>query len=63
VTWAAIFEKNSTYLSEALGVYIQKMTDFKKLVDNVDVKGIHSSIVEANEINRVLKGIELNKTS
>ncbi len=63
VTWAAIFEKNSTYLSEALGVYIQKMTEFKKLVDSVDVKGIHSSIVEANEITRVLKGIELNKTS
>jgi prephenate dehydrogenase len=63
VTWTAIFEKNSTYLSEALDVYIQKMTEFKKLVDTVDVKGMHRSIVEANEINRVLKGIKLSKTS
>jgi len=63
VTWTAIFEKNASYLSEALEVYIQKMTDFKKLVDTIDTEGMHNSIVEANEINRVLKGIKLNKPS
>jgi len=63
ITWTAIFEKNSKYLSEALEVYIQKMKEFKELVDAVDTKGMHQSIVEANEINRVLKGIKLNKPS
>lgn len=63
ITWTAIFEKNATFLSEALSVYIQKMEAFKKLVDNVDTNGMHASIVEANEINRVLKGIKLNKTT
>ena len=63
VTWAAIFEKNASYLSEALEVYIQKMKEFKTLVDNIDANGMHASIIEANEIERVLNGIKLNKPS
>lgn len=57
-TWTAIFSKNASYLSEALEVYIQKMKEFKKLVDAIDEKGMYDSIVEANEITRVLKGIK-----
>ncbi|NNL90936.1 MAG: prephenate dehydrogenase [Saprospiraceae bacterium] len=61
ITWTAIFEKNAKYLSEALDVYIVKMKAFKQLVDKIDTQGMHASIEEANQIERVLKGIKLNK--
>ena len=61
ITWTAIFEKNIEYLSEALDAYIKHCQHFKQLLDDRDMKGMHEAIVKANEIDRVLKGIVINK--
>jgi len=63
VTWTAIFEKNPQYLSEALGSYIVHLKNYKKLVDDNNWKGMYEAISEANEITRVLEGIQLTKRS
>jgi len=56
-TWTAIFSKNSAYLSQALDSYIRNMQSFKKLVDEMNSEGMHSAILKANAISRVLSGI------
>jgi len=63
VTWTAIFEKNPQYLSEALGSYIVHLQNYKKLVDDNNWTGMYDAISEANEITRVLEGIQLTKRS
>jgi prephenate dehydrogenase len=57
--WAPIFEQNSHHLSIALGAYINKLTLFKKYIENFETDKIHNLIEEANDIRRILEGKEL----
>ena len=57
--WAPIFEQNHENISTALGTYIEKLIHFKKLIDDKDVDGLASLMSDANEVKRVLEGIEL----
>ena len=58
-TWAPIFEQNSEYLSQALLEYIMHLQKFHYHLVKHDSKELHRILVRANEIRRVLEGIEL----
>ncbi|HNP06006.1 MAG TPA: prephenate dehydrogenase [Cyclobacteriaceae bacterium] len=57
--WAPIFEQNVEYLSQALLEYIMHLQRFHYHLMKGDSKEIHRIMTEANEIRRVLAGIEL----
>lgn len=57
--WAPIFEQNATYLSQAILEYIMHLQRFHYHLMKRDMKEIHRIMTEANEIRRVLNGIEL----
>ncbi|HEY5690165.1 MAG TPA: prephenate dehydrogenase [Cyclobacteriaceae bacterium] len=57
--WAPIFEQNVDYLSQALLEYIMHLQRFHYHLMKKDTKEIHRIMTEANEIRRVLSGIEL----
>ncbi|HCM77584.1 MAG TPA: prephenate dehydrogenase [Cytophagales bacterium] len=57
--WAPIFEQNTEYLSQALLEYIMHLQKFHYYLVKKDSKAIHRIMTEANEIRRVLSGIEL----
>ena len=59
--WAPIFEQNHENISVALGTYIEKLIHFKKLIDAKDVKALASLMSDANEVRRVLEGLELKE--
>ena len=56
--WAPIFSQNSTNISEALGVYIEKLIEFKAAIDNGEESKSYDLMMKANDIRRVLMGIE-----
>ena len=56
--WAPIFTQNGKNISEALASYIQKLQNFKNIIDNQDEKSSHALMQEANEIRRILQGIK-----
>ena len=58
-TWAPIFEQNSEYLSQALLEYIMHLQKFHYHLMKHDSKELHRILSRANEIRRVLEGIEL----
>lgn len=57
--WAPIFEQNVEFLSQALLEYIMHLQRFHYHLMKKDSKEIHRIMTEANEIRRVLAGIEL----
>jgi len=57
--WAPIFEQNVEYLSQALLEYIMHLQKFHYHLMKKDSKEIHRIMTEANDIRRVLSGIEL----
>lgn len=57
--WAPIFEQNVEYLSQALLGYIMHLQRFHYHLMKKNSKEIHRIMTEANEIRRVLSGIEL----
>ena len=57
--WAPIFEQNARYLSQALLEYIMHLQKFHYHLVKGDVKELHQMMSSANEIRRVLEGIEL----
>lgn len=59
VTWGSIFTDNSAYLSEALEKYIDYISAFKKAIDEQDLSGMTDMMERANEMRRVLNGMEL----
>lgn len=61
-TWAPIFEQNSEYLSQALLEYIMHLQKFHYHLVKHDSKELHRILSRANEIRRVLEGIELKNT-
>ena len=56
--WVPIFQQNSKNLSVALDAYIEKLKEFKKVIDSADADGALNMIREANDIRRILNGIE-----
>ena len=60
--WVPIFEQNTEYLSQALVEYIMHLQRFHYHLMKRDTKELLRMMTRANEIRRVLDGIEL-KTS
>jgi prephenate dehydrogenase len=56
--WVPIFDQNRENVSQALGDYIEYLQQYKTLIDNRDLKGSQEYITRANDIRRVLAGIE-----
>ncbi|MES2732725.1 MAG: prephenate dehydrogenase [Bacteroidota bacterium] len=56
--WAPIFTQNTENISRALGAYIQKLQFFKELIDKQDEASSKELMNQANEIRRVLQGID-----
>jgi prephenate dehydrogenase len=59
--WAPIFSQNATYLLKALEEYIGHLQRFKNHLVNNETEKLYDIMVQANEIRRVLSGIELNQ--
>ncbi len=60
--WAPIFEQNVEYLGPALLEYIMHLQKFHYHLMKRDTKELHRILSSANEIRRVLEGIELKPT-
>jgi prephenate dehydrogenase len=56
--WAPIFEQNAEYLSQALLEYIMHLQKFQYHLMKRDVKELHRTMTEANQIRRILNGLE-----
>jgi len=61
-TWAPIFEQNSEYLSQALLEYIMHLQKFHYHLVKHDSKELHRILSRANEIRRILEGLELKNS-
>lgn len=59
--WTPIFQENASNISMALKEYISQLQHFKDMIDNQEFEAIHERIEEANDIGRILDGIELKK--
>lgn len=59
--WAPIFEENSDNLSKALESYIEHLKEFKQIIDTKNTDKALAKMQEANEIRRILNGIELRE--
>jgi prephenate dehydrogenase len=55
--WAPIFEQNTRYVCEALDAYIRKIQAFRDRIGHGDFAGLHAEMSHANEIRRILAGI------
>lgn len=56
--WAPIFSQNAANISEALGAYIEKLVEFKSVIDHGEESKSYELMLKANDIRRVLMGIE-----
>ncbi|SKB98875.1 prephenate dehydrogenase [Dyadobacter psychrophilus] len=56
--WAPIFDQNKTNVSKALGDYIELLKKFKDAIDQHDLETSLNFMNKANDIRRVLAGIE-----
>jgi prephenate dehydrogenase len=56
--WAPIFTQNKENISTALGAYIRRLQAFKDIIDTDDETRSKELMLHANEIRRVLLGIE-----
>jgi len=59
-TWASIFDKNASHLSDALNGYIHHLQHFKQVIDTGDKVAAKALMQKANEIKRVLNGLKMN---
>lgn len=59
--WAPIFDQNSEFLSQALQEYIMHLQRFHYLLMKHDQEGLRMIMNGANDIRRVLEGIELKQ--
>lgn len=59
--WAPIFEQNSGFLRRALEEYITHLKRFHQCLVNGETGKVFEILTQANEIRRVLDGIELNQ--
>ncbi len=56
--WAPIFNQNKDNVSKALGDYIDLLKKFKDAIDSSDTDASLSYMTRANDIGRILSGIE-----
>ena len=56
--WAPIFTQNTKNISAALDAYIKKLQQFKEIIDSQDETQSKELMQHANDIRRVLLGIE-----
>ncbi|GGB93539.1 prephenate dehydrogenase [Dyadobacter sediminis] len=56
--WAPIFDQNKINVSKALGDYIELLKKFKDAIDNKDLETSLNFMNRANDIGRILAGIE-----
>jgi prephenate dehydrogenase len=56
--WAPIFDQNKTNVSKALGDYIELLKKFKEAIDGEDLDTSLNYMTRANDIGRILAGIE-----
>ncbi|MFN4147044.1 MAG: prephenate dehydrogenase [Runella sp.] len=56
--WAPIFDQNRENLSRALGDYIEFLQLYKNFIDRRDIEASFAFMQRANEIRRILAGIE-----
>lgn len=56
--WAPIFTQNKENISTALGAYIRRLQAFKDIIDSNDESRSKELMLHANEIRRVLLGID-----
>ena len=56
--WAPIFKQNAHNVSLALDSYINQLKQFKEIIDSGSEDKSHELIKKANEIRRVLMGLE-----
>jgi prephenate dehydrogenase len=56
--WAPIFDQNKQNVSKALGDYIELLKKFKEAIDNKDLDTSLLFMTRANDIGRILAGIE-----
>ncbi|GAB3163675.1 prephenate dehydrogenase [Telluribacter humicola] len=56
--WAPIFDQNKANVSKALGDYIEFLKRFKEAIDSKDLEASLRFMARANDIGRVLGGIE-----
>ncbi len=59
--WAPIFEDNVDNVSEALGAYIDRLQEFKRMLDEGRTEDTRSVMEQANAIRRILEGIEFKE--
>ncbi len=57
--WAPILEQNSEIISVALDTYIDNLKEFKSLIESKDKEGLIKLMDQANDVRRILDGIEL----
>jgi prephenate dehydrogenase len=60
--WAPIFEQNMEYLSQALQEYIIHLQRFQYHLMKRDTNELHHTMNQANEIRRILNGIEVKSS-
>lgn len=56
--WAPIFTQNRKNVSEALASYIEHLQYFKQVIDRQDENQSYALMREANEIRRILQGMQ-----
>lgn len=56
--WAPIFSQNAANISVALDAYIKQLQQFKEIIDQGEEEKSHQLMEKANEIRRVLLGME-----
>ncbi|MFP4092198.1 MAG: prephenate dehydrogenase dimerization domain-containing protein, partial [Cyclobacteriaceae bacterium] len=56
--WSPIFTQNTKNVSAALDAYIRNLQKFKEIIDAQDEESSSAFIKKANDIKRVLSGIE-----
>jgi prephenate dehydrogenase len=56
--WAPIFDQNRENLSRALADYIEFLQQYKQFIDNRDISASFDFMKRANEIRRILSGID-----
>lgn len=57
--WTPIFHENKENLVTAIDAYMDKLKAFKEMIQEDKHSDTHTNITDANEIKRILEGIEL----
>ena len=61
--WTPIFKENAQNVSSSLEAYISQLQEFKDLIDKGEFDVVYEKIEQANNIRRILDGIELEKVA